>query len=205
MEYTSRNLQQLIDFCKKIQFETYPEEVTELHNKITETNLSDLGNAIKLNEHSKVLDIGCGQAVAKKYFDAFNCKPVGITINQEDIDACRAVGYEVRDMDQSFLDFSDNTFDLIWARHVLEHSIFPYYTLSEYYRVLKPGAMAYIELPAPDTVATHQNNPNHYSVLPSSGWLSLMQRTGFNIVHFSELDFHLALGMDKYFMFFLQK
>ncbi len=205
MEYTLIHLQRLVDFCNKIKFETYPEGITELHSKITESNLNQLGSIMQLNQHSKVLDIGCGQAVAKKYFDAFNCKPIGITINQEDIDACRQKGYDVRDMDQSFLDFADNTFDLIWARHVLEHSIFPFFTLHEFYRTLKTGGIAYIELPAPDTAVNHQNNPNHYSVLTSNGWKSLMQRTGFTILHFSEFDIHLAAGMDKYFMFFLQK
>ena len=40
-------------------------------------------------------------------------------------------------MDQSFLDFADDYFDFVWCRHCLEHSIFPYFTLQEIYRVIK--------------------------------------------------------------------
>jgi ubiquinone/menaquinone biosynthesis C-methylase UbiE len=84
-------------------------------------------------------------------------------------------------MDQSFLDFDDASFDLLWARHVLEHSFMPHYTLTEFRRVLRPGGIMYLEVPAPDTLL-HERNPNHYSVLGKTMWTALLERSGFGIV-----------------------
>ncbi len=111
-----------------------------------------------LPEGAKVLDIGCGQGVALKHFAADKLNAVGIAIG-EDVRICCEKGYNAVEMDLSFLDFEDETFDLVWSRHVLEHSIFPYFSLAETYRVLKPGGILYMEVPAPDTAANHQSNP----------------------------------------------
>jgi ubiquinone/menaquinone biosynthesis C-methylase UbiE len=91
-------------------------------------------------------------------------------------------------MDQSFLDFEDDSFDLVWARHVIEHSFMPLYTLTEFKRVLRPGAILYMEVPAPDTLL-HEQNPNHYSVLGKVMWTSLLERVGFTIA--GTVDFFL--------------
>jgi len=98
---------------------------------------------------------------------------------ETDLAACREKGLTVFKMDQSFLDFPDGQFDFLWCRHCLEHSIFPYYTLSEFFRVLRPGGYAYIEVPAPDTPSNHHANPNHYSVLGKQMWENLFLRSGF--------------------------
>ena len=90
--------------------------------------------------------------------------------------------------------FADNEFDLLWCRHVLEHSIAPLFTLSEYRRVLKPGGLAYVEVPAPDTSARHETNPNHYSVLPLSAWFNLFSRVGFAVEHSIAIGFTVPAG-----------
>ena len=97
--------------------------------------------------------------------------------------------------------FSDGSFDFLWCRHVLEHSVPPMFTLSEYRRVLKPGGLVYVEVPAPDTSAHHVRNPNHYSVLPHSSWMSLLARTGFVVERSNTLDFRVACGPDGYWSF----
>ena len=81
-------------------------------------------------------------------------------------------------MDQSFLEFADNYFDFVWCRHCLEHSIFPYFTLQEISRVIKPEGYLYIEVPVPDTSCQNQTNKNNYSVLGKSMWLDLIKRSG---------------------------
>lgn len=99
-------------------------------------------------------------------------------------------------MDQSFLDFPDGTFDVVWCRHCLEHSIFPYFTLSGFHRILRPGGWLYVEVPVPDTSCAHQTNRNHYSVLGKSMLGSLIERSGFRIVDVLDITFSVPAGPD---------
>jgi ubiquinone/menaquinone biosynthesis C-methylase UbiE len=107
-------------------------------------------------------------------------------------------------MDQNFMEFGDGEFDFLWCRHVLEHSVAPLFTLKEYRRVTKSGGLVYVEVPAPDTSAHHERNPNHYSVLPSSSWLSLFARAGLAVERGVEINFTPACGPDTYWAFLLR-
>src|SRR5207237_559665 len=121
----------------------------------------------------------------------------GITLGS-DFDVCRAKGLDVRQMDQNFTDIADSEFDLLWCRHVLEHSVAPLFTLTEYRRMTKPAGLVYVEVPAPDTSARHEENPNHYSVFPRSAWLNLFRRAGFIVERSIEITFTVPCGSDMY-------
>jgi ubiquinone/menaquinone biosynthesis C-methylase UbiE len=158
-------------------------------------------NKHPLSKDKRILDVGCGQGVALEYFKSKGFSPIGITLNNEDLSVCKQKGYEVYEMDQSFLDFNDEEFDFIWCRHCLEHSIFPYLTLIEFFRVLKRKGYLYIEVPAPDTSCKHQTNQNHYSVLNKSMWEELIRRTGFDILVVNNIEFEVVAGTDIYWAF----
>ena len=55
----------------------------------------------------------------------------GLTLGDEDLEECAAQpragtgGFELDHMDMHDLDFPPGSFDLVWARHVLEHSMAP--------------------------------------------------------------------------------
>jgi SAM-dependent methyltransferase len=89
-------------------------------------------------------------------------------------------------------------FDCVWARHVLEHSVIPFFVLHEFARVLKPGGILYAEVPSPGTDCRHEANPNHYSVLTCGMWLQLIQRAGFEILEVREIKLNTAAGPDIY-------
>jgi SAM-dependent methyltransferase len=192
-------------FLEKIKRETYPEPVADLPAAITEKTLGMFLNKHSLPENSRVLDVGCGQGVALELFKKERFSAVGITLNSEDVSVCRQKGYEVYEMDQSFLDFNDEEFDFIWCRHCLEHSIFPYFTLAELFRVLKRKGYLYIEVPAPDTVGNHHSNKNHYSVLGKNMWVELIKRSGFDILDIMNIPVQLKIGPDLYWAFVQQK
>jgi ubiquinone/menaquinone biosynthesis C-methylase UbiE len=205
MNLDQTKIDKLQSFLSKIAEETYPEPPAEPHISITQKMFDYIQNKYPLPTNSRILDVGCGQGLALKLFTIKGFKPVGITLNQEDLLICQQKGYEVYKMDQSFLDFDDNSFHFIWCRHCIEHSIFPYFTLSELFRVLKQKGYLYIEVPAPDTSCKHQTNNNHYSVLGKNMWMELMKRTGFHIFDTVDISFEVPAGNDLYWAFFLQK
>jgi SAM-dependent methyltransferase len=192
-------------FFERIRSETYPEPSSELHSHVSRRMLEYLDRRYTLAPWTRVLDVGCGQGVALELFAEHNCRATGITLNAEDVRVCRERGHDVYEMDQSFLDFPDEEFDLIWCRHCLEHSVMPLFTLAGFARVLRPGGLLYMEVPAPDTACRHQTNANHYSVLPHSMWEQLISRAGFGLVEANSVDFMSDAGPDTYWAFIARK
>lgn len=198
-------IRDMMAFIDKIQGQTYPEPVSEMHAYITRKMIDDFLNRYPLASDAKILDVGCGQGPALDIFREKGYRAVGITVNDEDIRVCRAKGHETHCMDQSFMTFPDASFDFIWVRHCIEHSIFPFFTLSGFFRVLKDGAFMYLEVPAPNTACHHENNINHYSVLTRESWASLIGRTGFQLLERTDLNFETAAGPDEYWAFICRK
>jgi len=202
MQITTRSMARFLDFLERIAAETYPEKPSVCHTEVTQQAFNYLFSNFNLPKSARILDIGCGQGVALKPFRERGYSPTGITLNATDAAICQKLGFDVRIMDQSFLDFDDNSFDLIWARHVIEHSFMPLYTLTEFQRVIRPGGLLYLEVPASDTLL-HEDNPNHYSVMGKAMWNSLLERTGFSITgtadHFLEIS---SVSKDTYWGYF---
>jgi SAM-dependent methyltransferase len=199
------SLHRFKDFLGIIAGQTYPEAPSELHETVTRIMMEQVLQSCPIGKTGRILDVGCGQGPALDVMREKGLQAVGITINDEDLRICREKGHEVLDMDQSFLDFRDGEFDLVWARHCIEHSIFPMFTLSGFHRVLKNGGMLYVEVPAPDTMFHHERNLNHYSVFTKSAWASLLNRSGFRIAWDNNFDFPLRDGPDTYYMFVCEK
>jgi SAM-dependent methyltransferase len=205
MELDQGKINRLEAFFKKIKEDTYPEPIMEPHLSITKQMIDYFFNKYSLSQGSKIIDVGCGQGAALEVFSAKGFHPIGITLNDEDVLICEQKGFEIYEMDQSFLDFPVEEFDFIWCRHCLEHSIFPYFTLCEFFRLLKPRGYLYVEVPAPDTSCHHEKNQNHYSVLGKSMWIELIKRSGFTVLDAIDLSFEVPTGPDIYWVFIQQK
>lgn len=199
------DIQKLENFLTRLSKDVYPELLAEPHHSITTRMVEQLLTLQPQAADARILDVGCGQGLALAEFKARGLRPIGVTLGREDVAACRQAGFDVQEMDQSFLDFGDAEFDVVWCRHCLEHSIYPYFTLNEFHRVLKSGGVLYVEVPAPDTSCAHQTNPNHYSVLGKSMWLQLMTRSGFTLIEQIDIDFTVPAGPDTYWAFVLRK
>lgn len=202
----TRDYARLDAFLDGLAADVYPEPLGGAHLIITEQVIARLLRDGFLKPGMQVLDVGCGQGPALARFRELGIAALGIGLG-DDVRVCREAGFSVHEMDQSFLDLAAKSFDFVWARHVLEHSPFPFFTLSEYRRVLRPGGMVYVEVPAPCTDARHECNPNHYSVLPQTAWISLFSRAGLPLAREPGI-FQLALspaGVDFYYAFLLRK
>lgn len=203
--FTLENAQRMDLFLEMLERQVYPEPPSQLHTDITQRAMAHLAGLKPLHSGIRALDVGCGQGPAIELFEQLGVITVGITLGEDDIAACRSHGYTVAKMDQSFLNFEDKTFDVVWARHVIEHSIFPLFTLHEYLRVMRDSGILYLEVPAPDTDCHHEQNLNHYSVLTRSAWVSLLKRSGFSIQEDVSYRFSVMAGDDEYFGFYCTK
>jgi ubiquinone/menaquinone biosynthesis C-methylase UbiE len=164
----------------------------------------------RIKEGDRVLDVGCGHGLALELFKELDAIPTGITLSEEDKLIAEAKGFDIQIMDMSFMNFPDEHFDILWSRHSIEHSIFPYYTLSEFYRVLKHGGTAYFEMPGDMTDAQHEQNQNHYSVFHGQMWFELLRRVGFKnmqtyIINFDYSDYEDQKGEDFSYRFIAEK
>jgi SAM-dependent methyltransferase len=194
----------LSDFLAKCAADVYPEPRSQIHDDLTLAQVVSF--AAKLPAGAKILDVGCGQGPALKWFTEHGYQPTGIAIG-EDVRVCQAAGLVAVECDQNNLpDDWSATFDAVWARHVAEHSPIPYFTLTEFFRVLKPGGWLYLEMPSPGTCAGHQGNRNHYSVFTPDAWGALLGKAGFiGWDAYLEIPVQLSIGLDLYFAFTCRK
>lgn len=197
VERAMRDFSRLDAFLDRRVADVYPETPSEPHLSITRMVIQELHRLGQIGPGGRVLDVGCGQGVALEQFRSLGLEAIGVAMGK-DVEVCRSKGFKVRDMDQNFMTLPDGGFDLLWCRHVLEHSFAPYFTLAEYRRLTRPGGLVYVEVPAPDTSAHHELNPNHYSVLPLSSWLALFSRAGFIVEWSRSLNFTVRCGPDTY-------
>jgi SAM-dependent methyltransferase len=192
--------QRLDDFLARLQGDVYPEPPSPFHTQVSRQMFERLCREMPPPAGGRVLDVGCGQGVALAMFEAAGLVATGIALGG-DVDVCRVAGYDARAMNLSFLEFDDQTFDLVWCRHALEHSIFPLFSLVEMHRVLKPGGVLYVEVPAPETSCNHESNQNHYSVLGKRMWVELIRRAGFADTRTIVVNFQSGMGPDTYWAF----
>lgn len=125
-----------------------------------------------------VLDVGCGQAPFANLFQGapWNIAWTGVTIG-EDYQAAKKVNPNVFECDFSFLPFEDGQFDLVFARHALEHSPFPLLTLMEWRRVARKNLI----LVAPANEYWGPRGRNHYSVMTEAQLRWLLERSGWGL------------------------
>lgn len=190
-------------FINGLLSDIYEEPKNDMAVDITKKMFPYFCKLTQLNS-GRVLDVGCGNGFALDIMKSAGFNPVGIGFGK-DLEKAALLGHETHVMDQSFLTFPDASFDAIWCRHSLEHSIAPLFTLNGFHKVLKPHGAIYIEVPAPDTISAHQNNKNHYSVFTKSCWLQLIMRSGFEILMASDIKFDLKIGPDIYYCFIARK
>lgn len=194
--------------------QVYSEGDSPFHRTITQDVVERFVDPLALPKTAAILDLGCGPG----YFldvmrDRGYTNTVGVTLSSDDAEQCRAKGHQVRRSDMNFLSDPDESIDMLFCRHSIEHSPFPYITLLEYNRVLKTNGRLYIEVPAPDCERGHEQNRNHYSIMGRTMWLELLKRTGFDITWYNydfPVDYTDAEGnktrfVENYYIFVCER
>lgn len=176
----------------------YDEGDSQFHQQLTKQIVETYVDPLALAKDAKILDLGCGpgyfldEMKQRGYTDV-----TGVTLSPGDIQLCESKGHNIKKYDLSFLPqsdgYHDESVDFIFLRHALEHSPYPIFSLMEYNRVLKQYGKIYIEVPQPDSDRMHEFNLNHYSILGHQMLGALLQRTGFNIDKFNNIEFDLNI------------
>jgi len=135
----------------------------------------------------KVLDVGCGQGFLYPIFKGIGMDWTGVAIG-EDVEMAKenlkTLGEDqsrVHAADMTFLPFRSGYFDLIFARHVLEHSPFPVITLMEWRRVVHDKGQLCLVAPAPHNWG--YRGKNHYSIAPMPLLKWWTERAGWHMTH----------------------
>jgi SAM-dependent methyltransferase len=177
----------------------YDEGTSPMHETLTKQVIEQYVVPLNIPKNAKILDLGCGPGYFLDYMKEQGYTDLtGVSLSPGDIKICEEKGHTVKKYDMSFLPQSegyyDESVDFIFLRHSLEHSPYPIFSLMEYNRVLKQYGKMYIEVPAPDCERMHEHNLNHYSIMGHNQLGALIERTGFNIDKFENLEFNIEFA-----------
>ena len=104
-------------------------------------------DAIRFMPNGKGLDIGCGNGKFIRDMNSLGWQFEGVEFNPIAVDICRTAGLKVFHGDLHTAAFKANSFDLVSARHVIEHILDPTNFMRESARILKKGGRLVIKTP----------------------------------------------------------
>ena len=120
------------------------------HPEAMEHTNAIMAEAIALNPHSRVIDLGCGYGSTARYLAAnYGCHVTGTNISEKELELARARGQEAGlDRLLSFeygdfhgLPYPDDSYDVVWSQEAFLHAADKNAVLSECRRVLKPDGV----------------------------------------------------------------
>lgn len=130
-----------------------------------------------LPDCKSVLDVGCGTGFCQPMFEKWGVSYTGVALGIDVITAFN-LGRNVKRMDFNFLEFEDNSFDMIFSRHSMEHSFSPLLSLMEWHRVAKNWLG--LVIPAPEHYG--YKGRNHYYVFNMEQIENLLEQSGWRAI-----------------------
>lgn len=139
-----------------------------------------------------ILDIGCGTGLLLKELSA-TYDVHGIDISDKAVSFCKARGIvAVSKGGATDIPFPDNSFDIVLALDVIEHIKDDTAAAKEMLRVLKPGGIAIVFVPAFMCLWSVTDELNmHFRRYRLRGLIDLCLHNGFSIVRVSYFNFFL--------------
>lgn len=173
-----RDYSRFDDYLSELYSEIYSQPEDVGHTTWAEDVMDEF--VVGLEGCKSILDVGCGTGFCSDKLTGLGLQYMGITASLADWKRALHLRRNVRMGDMTYLPYGEGDVDLIFARHVLEHSPFPVITLMEWYRVSE----RYLLLVAPAPAYWQYSGKNHYSVaereqlghwLNISGWSILRE------------------------------
>lgn len=132
----------------------------------------------KMNISGKVVELGCGARKTVENAIGVDMIPKGESIDS--LKGVKSVADIVCDVSKK-LPFDNNSVDFIIARHILEHMIDPFETLSYWNSILKTGGSLIIAVPDEDRIRTIPMNFEHKHAFTKDSLKNLLSKLGFVI------------------------
>ena len=165
-------------YLDKLIEEVYPQPQDPGHTAWANEAVEKFTQYTGVRKELSVLDLGCGEAFLQELFEYLGYSYTGICLG-EDYRVAKSRGRNVFHEDFSFLSFEDDSFDLLFSRHSLEHSPFPLLTLMEWHRITK----RWLAVVLPSPVFWEYGGKNHYYVLNDPEWRNLFEKAGFKVTY----------------------
>jgi len=181
-------------------------EDKSITGELTEELFNSIISQLLIPENSKFLDLNCGEGIVLEKFREHGFVVSGATNNEYYYKFCKTKDFDVKLTDFTQIDFDSNSFDLIWARYLLEKSIAPFHILREIRRILNTDGIAYLEMYAPETPAMHEMENDNFSLFSMKVWNALIEKAGFKIITSDTIEFDLPNGeKDLHYYFVIKK
>lgn len=193
----------LLDRCA---VKAYPEPRSPVHDVIGRQAVQWLCGSLKPN--SSVLDLGCGSAFCAEMFLQAGHRPVAVSVLAAEVDGARKLGLTAAQLEmhaEATRHLVGAPFDLIWLRHVAEHSPCPLLLLTNCHEAAAVDGLLYLEVPLPWTACLHELNADHFSVLTELGWEQLLPRAGWQVISRNDWPLLTGAGPDRYKSFVCRK
>lgn len=145
----------------KLQLQTL-ESFESNHSKYQEGQdkaIDLLFTEAKVEKLDSILDICCGDGVGLRKLKKDNYQHVyGVELNKRKYEIAEQIGYPVSNIDFHDLSiFQDDSFDVVYSSHSIEHAYDAKKVISELIRVLKKAGKLIVIIPYPDK----QENGGH--------------------------------------------
>lgn len=170
-----RNWKNIDMYLTKLAEDIYPQPEDPGHTRLAEKVINQWMS--RMTSCTSVLDLGCGTGFCQPMFEKWDVAYRGICLGQDYVVA-KELDRNVNKMDFHFLEFPDESYDLLFARHSLEHSPMPLLALMEWARVSR--SWLGLVLPAPEWYT--YVGLNHYSVMNIDQITNLLNRAGWRII-----------------------
>lgn len=172
--HTSRDYTFIDRYLDELKQDIYPQPPDVEHTRLSEEVIDNWMPDINVKT---VLDVGCGEGFCQPLFEEYDLTYKGYAIG-DDVGKAKEQDRNVYEADFHFLPDSANSWDLIFARHALEHSPMPLIALMEWHRVARYNLI--LVLPKPKFWLFVGRN--HYSVVTASQARFLLDRSGWKII-----------------------
>lgn len=96
------------------------------------------------------LDVGCSMGYVLEAGSQLGLRMVGVDTSAFAVKICADRGFNARLGELVKLPFADQSFDVVTAKHTLEHTPFALEALAELKRVLRPGGVVFLVVPDVD-------------------------------------------------------
>lgn len=185
------------EHLKELNGDVYPQPPDPLQQEYGEEVINKWLAPLSVRN---VLDVGCGQGQFAEAFKTLGIEWHGVTLGT-DYEICKSKGLEVYQEDFTFINWvQEDYYDLVFARHALEHSPFPLITLMEWNRVSNGYLCVILPNPLGLLGTSHvgaYKGRNHYSVMTKEHFAWLAERAGWRLLKFEENDFEIRFLMMK--------